>query len=112
MQSPLIESPGPDIDSIDLLISQALEAKRQAERNKALYDSLRDQICAFLRNNGEKDIQGSAGKARLKETKSGWVFSEETNVLSERLKNQQDIEKRMGIAKPSKTTISADVFPL
>ena len=112
MQSPWMEAPELEVDALDGLILQALEAKKQAERSKALYDSLRDQICASMRDQGLDVIEAGTAKVRLKETKSGWKFSEETNALSDRLKNQQDIEKRMGIAKPAKVTISADVFPL
>jgi len=112
MQSPFIDTAEAPTADLDALIDQALAAKREAERQKAIYDSLRDQMCATLRDQGVKSLESTTGKVRLKETKSGWTFSEETQALAEQLKNQQDIEKRMGIAQPSKVTISADVFPL
>jgi hypothetical protein len=49
---------------------------------------------------------------RLKETKSGWCYSDTTEALAIQLKAQQDIEKRQGVAQPAKVSISADVFPL
>lgn len=112
MQSPFIDIPETDTDELDALIEQALKAKREAERQKAVYDSLRDQICATLRDQGVKSVEAAHGKVRLKETKSGWQFSQETEALAAQLKNQQDIEKRMGIAQATKVTVSADVFPL
>jgi hypothetical protein len=112
MQSPFIEATETPTVDLDALIAQALAAKEEAGRQKAIYDSLRDQICAVLRDKGDKSHDASTGKARLKETKSGWTFSDETLALADKLKNQQEIEKRMGIAQPSKVTVSADVFPL
>lgn len=94
------------------LVALALQAKGEAERQKAIYDSLRDQICAVVRNSNEKTIETTAGKVRLKETKSGWVFSDDVKLRADQLKNMQDIEKRMGIAHATKTTFSADIFPL
>lgn len=100
------------LNQLDGLIAQALAAKQQAEQHKAVYDSLREQICSHLRDLDQTKLECASGKARLKETKSGWTFSEATQALAIQLKAQQDIEKRNGVAQPSNTTISADVFPL
>lgn len=124
MQSPFIDEPiadeqaGADLADADqltqlqVLILQGLEAKREAEQQKARYDAIRDQVCAMLRNLGTDKVQTSVGTARLKETKSGWEFSSGTAELAKQLKVQQDVEKRLGTAKPTKTTLSADLFPL
>ena len=101
-----------DFDQLDDLIARSLAAKLEAERQKAIYDSLRDQICATVKNLGESKLESASGKIQLKETKSGWTFSQATENLSTQLKAQQQIEKRNGTAQPSKVTISADVFPL
>lgn len=93
------------------LIELGVRAKKEAERQKAIYDSIRDQVCAMLRDLGQDKIETSVGKARLKETKSGWQFSSATNQLGEQFKLQQEIEKRSGTAKPVKITLSADLFP-
>lgn len=103
-------APAVDLEQLDQLIAQALQAKAQAERNKAIYDSLRDQICAAMKDLGEAKLETTAGKVRLKETKSGWSYSDATEALAIQLKAQQDIEKRSGTAQPSKVTVSADVF--
>jgi len=103
-------APAVDLEQLDQLIAQALQAKAQAERNKAIYDSLRDQICAAMKDLGEAKLETAAGKVRLKETKSGWSFSDATEALAIQLKAQQDIEKRSGTAQPTKVTVSADVF--
>ena len=110
---PLADAPATvEPTSLDDLVALALQAKREAEHQKAIYDSLRDQICAIVRDSSEKAIETKAGKIRLKETKSGWVFSEAVQERAEQLKKLQDVEKRMGIAQASKVTISADIFPL
>jgi hypothetical protein len=101
-----------DLTQLDGLIAQALSAKAEAERHKAIYDSLRDQICATLKDLGETKLECTHGKVRLKETKSGWCYSDTTEALAIQLKAQQDIEKRQGVAQPAKVSISADVFPL
>ncbi len=101
-----------DLDQLDKLIAQALAAKLEAERQKAIYDSLRDQICAAVKDLNETSLESASGKVRLKTTKSGWTYSEATRNLDIQLKAQQDIEKRTGTAQASKFTVSADVFPL
>ena len=40
------------------------------------------------------------------------MFSDATAALDTQLKTQQAIEKKQGIAKSTKATVSADVFPL
>lgn len=101
-----------DLEQLDRLMAQALAAKAEAERQKSLYDALRDQVCASLRELGETKLETASAKARLKETKSGWTYSQTTEALAIQLKAQQDIEKRNGTAQPGKVTISADVLPL
>lgn len=101
-----------DLDQLDGLIAQALAAKAEAERQKAIYDSLRDQLCATLKDLGETKLESASGKVRLKETKSGWTYSDATEALAIQLKAQQDIEKKQGVAQPAKVTVSADVFGL
>jgi len=101
-----------DLSQLDALIAQALAAKAEAERHKAIYDSLRDQLCATLKDLGETKLESASGKVRLKETKSGWSYSDATEALAIQLKAQQDIEKKTGTAQASKVTISADVFAL
>lgn len=101
-----------DLAQLEELISQALQAKLEAERQKTIYDSLREQICCTLRDLGETKLEGSSWKVRLKETKSGWSYSDETEALASQLSAQQALEKKIGIAKPAKVTISADVFAL
>lgn len=108
-----IEQDAPDLQQLDDLIKQALAAKEAAANQKAIYDSLRDQICAIVRGLGVEDkIETAVGKVKLKETKSGWAFSAATEALSIQLKAQQQIEKRNGTAQPGSITVSADVFPL
>ncbi len=104
--------PAIDLEQIDSLIAQALAAKQEAERQKAIYDSLRDQLCAVVSGIGEDKLESTSGKVRIKQTTSGWVFSEATAALDTQLKTQQRIEKEKGIAKATKVTVSADVFPL
>lgn len=101
-----------DLDQLAKLMGQALDAKGEFERQKAIYDALRDQICASLRELGETKLETATAKARLKETKSGWTYSQTTEALAIQLKAQQDIEKRNGTAQPGKVTISADVLAL
>lgn len=114
--SPLLDDhsqvPSGDLDRLDDLISRALAAKAEAERQKALYDSLRDQAGAILRDMGADKLECGTGKVRLKETRSGWTFSDQTQALAIQLKAQQDIEKRNGTAQPARVTVSADIFPL
>lgn len=103
-------APAVDLEQLDQLIAQAVSAKQAAEQQKAIYDSLRDQICAAMKDLGEAKLETTHGKVRLKETKSGWSYSDATEALAIQLKAQQDIEKRNGTAQPSKVTVSADVF--
>lgn len=110
--APASDSSPIDLEQLDRLMAQALAAKLEAERQKAVYDALRDQICASLRELGETKLETASAKARLKETKSGWTYSETTEALAIQLKAQQDIEKRNGTAQPGKVTVSADVLPL
>lgn len=122
MYSPFIEEPAiatgeqapsleaSDLQNLETLIAIGVEAKQQAERQKAIYDSTRDQVCAILRNLGTNKVQTSNGEARLKETKSGWQFSEATLQLAEQLKIQQAMEKKLSIAVATKVTLSADLF--
>ena len=117
MQSPFIDNDHAAdatqaIEALDRLIAQGLAAKQEAERQKAIYDSIREQACALLRDMGEPSVETAVGKARLKETKSGGVFSEATQSLDKQLKLQQDIEKRTGVAQPARVTLSADIFPV
>jgi uncharacterized membrane protein YqiK len=106
------DTPAIDLDQLDALIAQALAAKQEAERQKAIYDSLRDQICATVKDLGETKLESASGKVRLKESTSGWTYSEATEALAIQLKAQQQIEKKNGTAQAAKVTISADVFPL
>lgn len=100
------------LEQIDALVHQALVAKTESERHKAIYDSLREQLCATLRDLGTTKFEGVYGKVRLKETRSGWTYSDVTEALAIQLKAQQSIEKKNGTAVPAQTTISADVFGL
>ena len=109
---PAKDSGGIDLDQLANLMTQALAAKVESERQKAIYDALRDQVCASLRELGETKLETATAKARLKETKSGWTYSQTTEALAIQLKAQQDIEKRNGTAQPGKVTISADVLAL
>lgn len=122
MQSPFLDEAVADVPEattpaevdqltqLQILIQQGLEAKREAEQQKARYDAIRDQVCAILRDLGTDKVQTSVGIARLKETKSGWEFSAGTTELAKQLKVQQDVEKKIGTAKPTKITLSADLF--
>lgn len=98
------------LQALDGLIASALEAKLQAQRHQAVYDALREQIAATLRDLGVEEAEAAVGRARLKQTHSGWIYSEQTQALAVQLKAQQAIEKRNGLATASKTTLSADVF--
>lgn len=122
MQSPFLDEPAAEeqavvnladadkLTQLQHLIQQGLEAKREAEQQKARYDSIRDQVCAMLRDIGMDKVQTSVGIARLKETKSGWEYSAGTVELAKQVKVQQDVEKRLGTARPTKITLSADLF--
>ncbi len=105
-------APTIDLDKLDDLIAQALAAKLEAERQKAIYDSLRDQICSTVKDLGQEKLESASGKVRIKQTPSGWTYSDATEALSIQLKAQQQIEKKNGTAKAGKVTVSADVFPL
>jgi hypothetical protein len=107
-QAPILDAP--NLDKLETLIAIGVQAKLEAERQKAIYDSTRDQVCAILRNLGTNKVQTSNGEARLKETRSGWQFSEATLQLAEQLKIQQAIEKKKNIAVATKVTLSADLF--
>lgn len=100
------------LERLDSLVYQALAAKTESERHKAVYDSLREQLCATLRDLGTTKFEGAYGKVRLKQTRSGWTYSDVTEALAIQLKAQQQIEKKNGTAVPSQTTFSADVFGL
>lgn len=108
----LAEGETTDLQQLDQLIAHALAAKEEAANAKAIYDTLRDQICAIVKQLPDGKVETATGKVRLKETKSGWVYSAATEALAIQLKTQQQIEKRNGTAQPETITVSADVFPL
>lgn len=98
-----------DVDQIDDLLAQAIEARKKSEQYKAQFDSIKEQIQAFMRDAGIDKLEGANGKASLRETKSDWQYSDATTQLATQLKTQQDIEKRKNIAVAGKVSVSLTV---
>lgn len=98
------------IERLDFLIQAGLKAKLMKEAAEAEYDQLRAQVLECMNTIGQDKITTAYGKVNLKTTESGWIFSEATSELAEQLKVQQSLEKRKGIAKPGKVSVSANIF--
>lgn len=93
---------------LDALVQEGLAAKKLKDANTKAYDKARARVAEIL---AVKDIEvvTAFGKVKTKENKSDWVYSDATEDLMAQVKTQQDIEKRRGIAKPGKTSVSADI---
>ena len=95
------------LEEIDALLELTGKAKAEAERAKARYDTLRDRITGLLRHIGQEKIENEHYMAYLQEKKSDYSYSQETLDLEKKLKLQQEVERRHGIALPRKVTVSA-----